>query len=194
MGQITTYTGKVLDTCYFGTINLDTKIMVSDPCYSVGTWCQGVIGNVLPGEYHCHTYMSDEGIWGRRVAAITVCHSDYIDEEPDFCHEMFFEVGVDSGQAGIFDLAYYEQHHSSVDEARELNEEWYDRVCEATLSISQAGIVDEKCFVSSSGYGDGGYTCYTAEDLNGYVIGALIVYIDVDYEEDDEDDWEEEHA
>ena len=33
------------------TIKLGNKVMVSDPCYGLDTWCQGVLENVLPGNY-----------------------------------------------------------------------------------------------------------------------------------------------
>lgn len=53
-----------------GFIALNDKVMVSDPCYGMNTWCQGVIDNVLKGNYKCTVETSDEGTWGRRVSAI----------------------------------------------------------------------------------------------------------------------------
>ena len=32
-------------------IQLGEEVMVSDPCYSIGTWCQIKLSNVLPGFY-----------------------------------------------------------------------------------------------------------------------------------------------
>ena len=93
-----------------GIITLNDKVMVSDPCYGLNTWCQGVLENVLPGQYDCNVEYSDEGDWGTRVSAIEVTHVDYdrctLDEELEK-----FEVGVDSGQAGIFDYEYYAKYH-----------------------------------------------------------------------------------
>ena len=51
-------------------IQLGEKVMVSDPCYGLNTWCQGVLENVLPGDYRCNIEYSDEGDWGMRVSAI----------------------------------------------------------------------------------------------------------------------------
>lgn len=187
MGQIITYTGKVLDTCYFGTITLGSRVMISDPCYRLDIWCQGVLNNVLPGEYHCHTYMYDTNGWGRRVCAISVAHVDYEYEELNADEVMPFDVGVDSGQAGIFDFKYYTKHHEPF-----LDKKWYNDVCDLTLSIQQAGIIDDKGFVSSSGYGDGGYSCAVRRNDDGYIIGIVILFIDVD--NDEEDDWEEEYV
>lgn len=46
-----------------GFIALNDKVMVSDPCYEMNTWCQGVIDNVLKGNYKCTVETSDEGTW-----------------------------------------------------------------------------------------------------------------------------------
>ena len=158
-------------------IKLGNKVMVSDPCYGLNTWCQGVLENVLPGTYDCEVEYSDEGDWGTRVAAIEVTHQDYdgiVRFEPED-----FEVGVDSGQAGIFDYDYYCKYHTDDD----VNDDWYDKVYKITLAKNQAGTTDDLGFVSSSGFGDGGYTCYTARERNGYIVAVRIEFID----EEDED-------
>lgn len=110
-------------------IRLGEKVMVSDPCYGLNTWCQGVLENVLPGKYNCEVEYKDEGDWGIRVSAIEVTHEDY-------AYEMFesqdFEVGVDSGQAGIFDYDYYCQYHTDINDSEHVDDDWYDRVCDKT--------------------------------------------------------------
>jgi hypothetical protein len=169
-------------------IKLGNKVMISDPCYGLNTWCQGVLENVLPGNYNCEVEYSDEGIWGRRVAAIEVKHENcgvYRLEAQDF------EVGVDSGQAGIFDYEYYAKYHTDTNESDHVDDDWYDRVCNITLARESAGAVDEFGFVSSSGYGDGGYTCYAAKNKDGYIVAIRIEYIDEE-EWEDENDYEEE--
>lgn len=165
-----------------GTIKLNLKAMVSDPCYGLNTWCQGVIENVKPGTYDCFVEYSDEGDWGERVSAIEVRHA-YYDRPRDFYPEDF-EVGVDSGQAGIFDYEYYEMYHTDRSYKHHVNSGWYDKVCNITLAREQAGIIHNLGFVSSSGYGDGGYTCWTARDNDGKVIAIRVEYITED--EDDE--------
>ncbi len=166
-------------------IRLGNKVMVSDPCYGLNTWCQGVVENVLPGIYDCEVEYSDEGAWGVRVAAIEVTHQDcgiYRFEMADF------EVGVDSGQAGIFDYEYYAKYHTDCTERPHVDDDWYDRVCDITLAKESAGIIDEFGFVSSSGYGDGGYDCWIARNRDGYIVAIRIEYIT---EEEEEDEWEE---
>ena len=167
-------------------IRLGNKVMVSDPCYGLNTWCQGVLENVLPGIYDCEVEYSDEGDWGVRVSAIEVVHEDcgiYRFEMADFA------VGVDSGQAGIFDYEYYAQHHTDCTERPHVDDDWYDRVCDITLAKESAGTIDELGLVSSSGYGDGGYACYIARERNGYIVAIRIEYIT---EEEEEDEWEDE--
>ena len=111
------------------TIRLGEKVMVSDPCYGLNTWCQGVLENILPGNYECKVEYKDEGDWGIRVSAIEVTHEDYAYETFE---SQDFEVGVDSGQAGIFDYDYYCQYHTNSNDREHVNDAWYDRVCDKT--------------------------------------------------------------
>ena len=158
------------------TIELGGKVMVSDPCYGMNVWCHGIVENVLPGTYNCSVVYSNEGAWGVRVAEIEVLHQDA--KRYTMSHSGFV-VGVDSGQAGIFDYEYYEHYHQ-----RGVDDDWYDRVCAITLSAESAGTIDDSGFVSMSGFGDGGYDCYLYKDLNYNVVGFRIVYIYEDEEED----------
>lgn len=210
------------------TITLGNKVIVSDPCYGLNTWCQGVLENVLPGDYRCNIEYSDEKDWGMRVSAIEVVHQDY--ERPDAFQPEIFEVGVDSGQAGIFDYEYYTKYHTDDTDMDDVNDEWYDRVCALTYEKSKnpnyepfnwdipdesnadtikrykeyersdkrwpyigkltGNTIDGLGFVSSSGYGDGGYTCWTSKNQDENIIAIRIEFIT---EYDDEDDYEEEY-
>ena len=51
------------DLEYIGTFSLGTKVMVSDPCYKLGTWCQGVLENVKSGIWEAYLKMIDTGMW-----------------------------------------------------------------------------------------------------------------------------------
>lgn len=112
---------------YKGDISLSNKVIVSDPCYALDTWCTGQLNNVLPGRYKCYRTQADCGEWGQRIVAIEVVHEDYADCLLMYTEESF-TVGVDSGEAGIWDADYYAQYHSSGDEENEMQKEWYDRV------------------------------------------------------------------
>lgn len=127
---------------------------------------------------------------GTRCAVLAVRHKD---TGPDFnvirlgkvrkvackCVEQSFEVGVDSGQAGFFDDAFY-QNDTVFEELPApgfaIGDLWYRHVCDITLSKMSAGVLPYGA-VSSSGFGDGGYTCYTHADENGVIDFAFIVFI-----------------
>ena len=89
------------------------------------------------------------------------------------------EVCVDSGQAGFFDDAFY-QNDTVFEELPApgfaIGDLWYRHVCDITLSKMSAGVFPYGA-VSSSGFGDGGYTCYTHADENGVIDFAFIVFI-----------------
>ena len=72
---------------------------------------------------------------------------------------------------------------------RSANNEWYLDVCDLTNPF---GTKDDKCVVSSSGYGDGGYDCFLLRDKNNEVVGFQIVFIEDDEEDEDYDEYEDE--
>lgn len=207
-----------------GIITLGSKVMVSDPCYGLGTWCQGVLKNVLPGQYACKVEYSDEGDWGIRVSAIEVTHVDYKGKFLALNLEDF-EVGVDSGQAGIFDYEYYAKYHMDATERPHVNDVWYDRCGDLThvrvenpnyerfdwekhkndsdiydqleeyeasdksvryFTKCDGNVIDGLGIVSSSGYGDGGYDCWTCRNEDGKIISIRVEFIGEDEDEEDE--------
>ena len=212
-----------------GCITLGDKVMVSDPCYGLGTWCQGVLKNVLPGQYDCNVEYSDEGDWGTRVSAIEVTHIDY--DRCEFGEDLEeFEVGVDSGQAGIFDYEYYAKYHMDANDRPHVDDDWYDICCDLTytrvknpnyeefywddesgtienllaklkaldeyknstksvkyLSRLDGSTIDGLGLVSSSGYGDGGYCCWTCKNEDGKIVSIRVEFI-TENEDDDEEE------
>lgn len=156
-----------------GNITLGDRVRVTDPCYSMDVWCSGTIDNVLPGEYIPTGIISDEGSWGMRVAKIRVNHVNYPKRKPNELVD--FEVGVDSGQAGIFDEPYYIEHHKDRDYYNPAS--WYRKVCDITLGTPGIGTVDGKGLVSSSGFGDGGYDALIARNEDGKVVAIEINYL-----------------
>lgn len=230
-----------------GVIELGDKVRVSDPCYTMDTWCAGTLDNVLFGTYHCYSQRSDTGTWGIRIANIEVRHEDYLGVEATEVQNI--DVGVDSGQCGIYDLDYF------IEARKDKNgrDEWYDRVCNKTyvtvdnpnyhsfressfwkpefeevetylketdkeelgasagmpslglikeyiqadsgyvrsvehsLFISKfaANAMDNKCLVSSSGDGDGSYTCLVGRNEEGKIVSIKIDYYS-GYDEEDE--------
>lgn len=250
-----------------GTIFLSNAVRVTDPCYDMDTWCAGTIENVLPGDFDCFSQKADTGSWGIRVANIEIRHKDYPDVEPtEWVSDI--DVGVDSGQCGLFDNLYF----SSLCEDEEEKEKFYEEVCDLTYgekmidnpnyvpfekskyfsnnfkflknrpfhdvlddckalrelkkslktekdnpygnlteklellpiyekyvnnhidyshdfcsekrimdSAFKADVIDDKGFVSSSGDGDGSYTCFVGRNKDGQVVSVKIDYYP-DYE------------
>lgn len=164
-----------------------TKLMVTDPCYTRGTWswCQGVVENVLPGKWRARADFQDNGQtggWGDRVAVLEAHHEgflrSYIDRRWERCS---FEVGVDSGQAGIFDESRYPQGETGDYGSKG---SFYNDCCETTLGEHMFGSVQGMGVVSRSGYGDGGYVAHVARDDEGHVVAVKVTFIGG---EDDDD-------
>jgi hypothetical protein len=110
-----------------GQIELGSKVIVSDPCYDLDTWCLGILDNVLPGTYNCSLYRSDKE--PHRVSSIYINHNISGNVLP--MEKIPFSVGVDSGQAGFFDYPYFIQTREGKEDE---NWGWYDDACELTFS------------------------------------------------------------
>lgn len=151
-------------------ITLTNQTLVTDPCYSQGESNTNTL-NTKAGEWFVEIEISDEGNWGERVSELSITHKG---SETDYTliKEEDFSVSVDSGQAGFFVLNQVPDEDIEEEEF----EEFYDKVCDMTLSSEQYGFGDFGV-VSSTGFGDGCYTCYTGENKEGEVVFAKIVFI-----------------
>lgn len=168
---------KTVRTMYLGDIILGKKISVGDPCYGVD---EGTvrISNMLEGKYHVYNRIHDRG-WSSVVRRLMLVHEDYehdVDVKDDSSSAVFSSkhphrvrgrFGVDSGMAGVFDLEYLQNSYTGNDfgptDAPPETWSWYRKVAELTLdekSKAFAGVMDNRCAVSSSGTGDGEYDCY----------------------------------
>jgi len=171
--------------------NISGQFAISDPCYDVDVWCRGELSDVKKGMWNAEAGIYDAGEWGKRVALLIATHVDYDENaEDDYISKAAeFEVGVDSGQTGIFDVAHYRDDSifcsgAVKNERDEKGEVWYGHCCNATCNTANhAGIIPFGV-VSSSGYGDGGYDCTFRIDSNNEIIKVVITFIS----EEDEDD------
>lgn len=162
-------------------VTTSSNILAIDPCYDedLGT----VISNAALGKWSAFVAYSDEKIWGRRVASIEIYHDDFrvshlLDSRwKSYGHDA---VGVDSGQAGFFQLERYQENGKG-----DFNDKdsFYGKVCDLTLSNEQCGLLEYGA-VSSSGFGDGGYELQTIEK-DGQTVAARIIFISKEEEEDD---------
>ena len=139
-----------------GNIELSNTVIVSDPSYDRGTWCMTTDLAIRPGTYKAWIVQSDEGEFGTRVASLFLVHEDFAAATLSDWESVNEEIGVDSGQCGIFDDTIYPQKDDKVFEER-----FYNECCSITLGVVPAGVLESnKGVVTSSGYGDGGYELF----------------------------------
>ena len=127
-----------------------------------------------------------------RLGRVAYLHIRHENTQSHFDHEAEFDstwadstidVGVDSGQAGFFDLALYQQ----VWESEPVKDKFYDEVCALTCDTDGDWGVHPVGCVSSTGWGDGSYTCLVRRDEELRLIEAIIIYM-AEHEDESEDD------
>lgn len=163
------------------------KVIVSDPCYERGTWCAGTLSKVKKGKWNAEVLRTEEVFGGNRVAALVVYHSSTTDlsrrsYEWGWDTRCKIEVGVDSGQAGVFDEPEFHSEDSDYDNPNS----WYRKCCDNTLNGVGGGTIEGGA-VSSSGFGDGSYSCSTITS-NGEIVAIMIDYGLMEEEEEEEED------
>ena len=132
-----------------------------------------------------------EGYVGR-VAYIAIRHESTIACTPPYLKnftESEIHVGVDSGQAGFFDLEPFKAQSETAIENGNYNQDtehgkFYRSICEQTSEGAEQFAIVPFGAASSSGYGDGGYSLYLLRDKDGLVIEAIIVFI-AEYDEEE---------
>jgi len=178
-------------------IKLGTEVVVSDPCYTIPTWCQVIVNNVLPGYYEPFVKKHDCGDWGNRTSMLMCIHEAYVGKEDELSLEWVEHggtVGVDSGQAGIFSMASYRNDNHPIEKGEadfyygreEEGDGWYMKMCQRTLGVLRWGSYDEG-MVSSSGFGDGSYQLFVLTSDDDTVVGFCI---DFGVEEEETIDFE----
>ena len=164
-----------------GTFKTKSDVLrITDPCYTKDTWCSGILKDCKIGEWSAFFIYSDEGSWGTRVSQILVIFGNVtISEAQKILDESNWEnseihVGVDSGQAGIFEDVKYPE-----DETGEYGDTntFYGKCCELTCENNEQGGVLDFGVVSSSGYGDGSYDCLLAKK-DDKINAIKIIFID----------------
>ena len=158
-------------------------IVASDPCYSIPTWCQGIIEGVKNGTWKASIKEKDEKDWGIRIARLTIEHTG--SKAKGKRQEIPSSFGVDSGQFGFFDKSYYRSDESAKELPkynfgdnydREEGDEWYRAICNLTLAEKGWGVIPNGA-VSTSGFGDGSYGVYGWKNGEGEWIKFEVIYI-----------------
>jgi hypothetical protein len=139
------------------------QMIVSDPCYDEGTWCQALLDNVKDGAWLAFALGGDVEGWGPRIKELYVIHksiavqgettlNEFIENlnSSDRWEEIETTLGVDSGQLGFFEPSLYKKSPT-----------WLPAAFEATVTegYPAAGMMDKAGVVSSAGFGDGSYVC-----------------------------------
>ncbi len=95
-----------------GSFEVVSKVLrISDPCYNKNTWCAGTVKNALPGTWEAIVQKIDmEDSWGNRCRKLLAAHTSFNAAIHKF-RKLKFTVGVDSGQAGIFDDKFYKKDY-----------------------------------------------------------------------------------
>lgn len=168
------------------------QVMVSDPCYELNTWCQTKLDNVAIGTWTSFITKYDDGEWGIRVSNLVAYLGDTEPTEEEWKLVEGAHIGVDSGQAGIFDATVYRNNDSAPDTSflshsrqEEEGEKWYSHMCDLTLGTGDQAGVTTGGVVSSSGYGDGGYSLYSIIK-DDKIVALKIVFIGDEDEEEEE--------
>ena len=157
------------------------KVIITDPCYKV--YDDSVILDVVKGTWTAYVDYNNDG----RVANLVVVNERY--DHSKRLYEYNFEyitddLGVDSGQMGVFDYDFYPS-----DPRSEENEEvFYGKICYITSNEDGGGVIESFGAVSSTGYGDGAYSLYGAKHTDGNYYAFYIEFISDDEDEDDEDE------
>lgn len=164
-------------------VKLGNEVVVSDPCYTIPTWCQVIVKDVKEGDYIPFVLNSKLSGWGERISALCLIHQEHADIKSYLqWTEHGGTVGVDSGQCGIFSKDSY--RNDSIFKikpkfeysGKEDGDKWYAHMADKTLSDDSWGAYGYGV-VSSSGIGDGSYDLYTLIDNDEKVVGFFIDYL-----------------
>lgn len=152
-------------------------LVVSDPCYEYELGISGIVEETAVGTWIGFIDQIDTGNLGKRCALVCAYHESIKIEDVTNWEVCNFIVGVDSGQAGIFERQIYRVDESVIEETTFIPEDrWYSSCCDQTLSELRAGVINGGV-VSSSGFGDGCYEAFFAKNAEGKVIAVQIVFI-----------------
>lgn len=168
------------------------QLTISDPCYDTDVWCKGDQPFARNGQWRSSILEVEIDDRGSRVAMLVAHHEACAVSIDDLRWQLTpIRVGVDSGQAGIFDSRFYKD--ASVAEGQLQaeyirNNPWYAMCCYQTNTATSAGIVPYGV-VASSGLGDGSYSCYALRE--GDEVVAMCIDFGLFDEEEEEEEEEE---
>ena len=169
------------------------EVAICDPGYGDHLIREGQIatkiGDVLNGTWNArlvrYTFISPRATDNAELWAY---HESYTPPESPEWEDLHPDIGVDSGQAGIFDYRHFGKDES-IPEDYVWNREkllvpadrWYSYNCDLTgWSRHRAGVLRYGA-VSSSGWGDGGYPAHAIKNAEGKYVALRLVFIPREY-------------
>ena len=163
--------GSVLTLSRVETFKMGDLALVTDPGFPRGAWCSGQV-RTRPGTWN-GTVFRQEGT--DLITALMVHHASLgplPKEDPRWRH-LGFEVGVDSGKAGIFCDSSFPRGMSGPGSAQEA---FSRRTSDLVHGAEQWGVLPDG-IVSKSGHGDGTYYAYGIKDSSGLAVAILLEFI-----------------
>lgn len=156
---------------YIGTFEVTSKsVRATDPCYSPGTWCQGLIKGVRNGAWKAFDEYDSGAVGELRIVA-----EGFEPRDSEWMELYDIDFGVDSGMFGFFDGRKY---------AKNWDDECVKGAFYQTCIDNCQGIIRGFGVNSSSGYGDGSYPVYIQKDINGEITAFKVLFL---YDEDDDE-------
>jgi hypothetical protein len=184
-----------------GTFNVVSRSLhLSDPCYqdiSSGVTLSGV----RQGTWHAQVRHACD--WGLRPFFVGAFHESYEGGIPLVKGDLWSlenengwkraqgDVGVDSGQAGIFDAKLYGSNEAVKETPKWKADEgagglWYAACCDATIENQVGAGLVPGGVVSRSGHGDGGYSAYY-RTKGGEVVAVFIDFLGMMRDEEEKE-------
>lgn len=153
------------------------ELVVADPCYELDreTIIMGVLAPAKNGQWQAFSGRVELENWGEACSSLIAHHIDYELGEDDISWvKCPFIVGVDSGQACIFDRAQFRRADPGPGDDVADNP-WFEACC-AVTEERDAGVLPGGA-VSRSGIGDGAYGAYYLTDAQQQVVGVKIIFL-----------------
>jgi hypothetical protein len=154
------------------------KVLITDPCYYHEKYSEADGVNAKKGLWKAYALEVYDESWGNRITMLYAHHQDYPKaklNQPGWI-DLEYGTGVDSGQAGFFDLQYFNDS-SQIKEKLEKpltgKNLWYDYCCHQTLDTEIGAGTIPFGVVSSSGLGDGYYPAFGQKDGEEWIALAI---------------------
>lgn len=166
-------------------------LVVSDPVYRLDTarvpGLGAVLANCRTGTWRAEVVMKRFDAAGPPMASeLRVVHGGIADAGLLKWEPQKDEIGADTGQVGVYDLAHFHDHSLVPPGIKWTvggtgpaipDDLWYSYCCELTCGKREGGTLLHGV-VTNSGWGDGGYRYSVARDAEGKVCAIWIVFVD----------------